>query len=556
MSVSAFLLWGCARPVPTLIIPPVPIGDGGRLIRELYRSTWVPPAGDDGLIRVGLVPSQSTIRFRALADMRIRAYSESDSWEVASPEHVKWRVEAGPLVRPPIVNHFPTVKQALLPADQRAPSAELLLWRGRGYPAARWVGPSSLENRAPREPLERWFLALTGPTTRENADRVCSKARERFKGGCQVVSRIELPPIFQGTLTAENSTFSKTFRGFLEILSPKAPVELFDFVPEERTNERTKEQYGPRLFVLPNSDGALSLVQSTSLGNYLEGVVASEIYPEAPAEALAAQAVVARTYALRFFHPEETGRPFTICASTNCQVYRGVTYKRPGPSRAVAETAGLVLFEPTGGFAETFYHSICGGHTEPRQAIWGASNRGYLVGVPDETDDHLFTPLQSDAQVAAYLDAPATSFCGTASMVKADRWRWTADFSSSAVDDLARSVGLNPPLTDIVVKKRGISGRALEVEFRNSSAAKTVGNELKIRQLFGGLLSSLFVLDTQKKDGRIDEIRIHGAGYGHGVGLCQLGSIGRAEAGQTFQQILQAYYPGTRLAPVGKGVVP
>jgi SpoIID/LytB domain protein len=546
---------GCVREQPALIIPPSPIGDGGRLVRELYRSSWTPPANDGGLLRIGIIPSRNRVRFRALAPMRIRAYSESDSWEVASPAGVVWKADAGAIVRPPIVSHFAAVRETLLGATAAPAAGDLTLWRSRGYSGARWVGPHPLDDRKTREPFERWFLALAPPTEKAAAARICDRARLRFGGSCRVISRVELPPIGEGTLTAENSTFSKSFRGFLELLSPSAPVEILDFLPEERTGETSIERYGPRLFVIPNLAGELSLVQSTSLGNYLEGVVPSEIFPEAPAAALAAQAIVARTYALRFFRHPDSDRPYLICASTDCQVYRGVTYKRDGPSTAVRATADLVLRESSGGFAETFYHSICGGHSEPRQAIWGNSNRGYLIGVSDELPGRTFAPLGSDAAVAAYLDAPATSYCGTSSFTKADRWRWSADLDRPALDALAEKVGLAPPLHDVIVRKRGVSGRALEVELRNGAVSKVIDNELRIRQTFGGLLSSLFVVEATKDGDTLQALHIRGAGYGHGVGLCQVGAVGRAEAGQTFEEILRAYYPGTLLAPLEKGVV-
>lgn len=546
---------GCVREKPTLIVPPTPIGDGGRLIRELFRSGWTPPGSDGELIRVGIVPSQKRIRFRTLAPMRIRAYSESYSWEVASPEGVIWRAEAGPVVRPPVVAHFATVQKTLLRPTERPPAADLPLWRNRGYLSARWIGPHPLGNRRSREPLERWFLTLTPPTGKESAAAVCSRVRERFKSSCQVIARVELPPISLGLLSAENGTFSKAFLGFLELLSPEAPVEVFDFLAEERNGGPSKERYGPRLFVIPNLEGELSLVQSTSLANYLEGVVAAEIYADAPLAALQSQAVVARTYALRHFKADHSGRPFLICASTNCQVYRGITTPREGPSSAVRATHNLVLREPSGSLAETFYHSICGGHTEPGETVMGITNRPYLRGVSDGLPGSPFAPLRSDAEVATYLDAPSPSFCGEASLLQKDRWRWSRRLSGQTLPELAADAGLAPPLTDIVVKTRGLSGRALQLEVRNSTAAKTIDGELAIRQLLGGLPSSLFIVETAKNGNEIHALLMRGAGFGHGAGLCQMGAIGRAEKGQTFEEILNAYYPGTRLAPLEKGVV-
>jgi SpoIID/LytB domain protein len=369
-----------------------------------------------------------------------------------------------------------------------------------------------------------------------------------------VIPRIELPPAARGILSAEGSNFSKEFEGLLELVSPRGPIEVEEFLPEERTGVRTAERFGPRLFVVPFPDATVALLQSTSFRDYLEGVVPSEIFPGADDEALRAQAIVARTYAARYDGLSEAARPYLICASTDCQVYRGVSLKKSPTSRAVRDTADLVLRTADGGLAQTYYHSICGGHTEPNSAVFGTRPQSYLAG-SDDTEAGAVRPLITDEAVAAYLDAPATAYCGLASLTKKDRWRWTVDLDASKLDDVARSLGLVPPLTALRVSKRGVSGRVLELLLETPKKRRKVTGELVIRRLLGGLLSSLFLLEPGAEDGRIRSLRIRGAGYGHGVGLCQMGAIGRAERGLDFRAILEAYYPGTSLVPLKEAVV-
>ncbi|MFH1018537.1 MAG: SpoIID/LytB domain-containing protein [Pseudomonadota bacterium] len=549
-------LFSCVKERPTLVYQSAVLGDGGRIARNLYRSYWVPPASDSDLVSVAIVPSRPKVEFRALHRMRIRAWSENASWEVASPPEVVWRVTGLGVTRPAILSYYASVDQRLVPRTGQKPVGPLLKWRTRGFKAARWIGPPAMDTQAPYATLERWILSLTAPASERGAQAVCDEANALFKAACDVASRVDLPPLGRGRLEAENGTFSKEFEGLLEILSPHGPVAVQGAATEEVRGDTSNEQYGPRLFLVPNPAGELSLVQQTAFRDYLEGVVPAELFALAPAEALKAQAVVARTFAARFNgasrltgHPlSET--PFFICSTTACQVYRGVTLKRPSSSAAVADTKDLVLRDATGDLAETFYHSTCGGHTEPRTNVMGSRSRPYLFGVSDLLPDTAALPLSTDLEVQAFLAAPPASYCGAATVAHPERWRWESRLGVSDIERVLDSLSLKPPLLDVSPGKRGASGRILEISFTTPAGKKRVVGELKIRKLLGGLPSSLFVFEAERDGGRIAGLKIHGAGRGHGVGLCQLGAVGRAERGQSYAEILAAYYPGTSLAPL------
>jgi stage II sporulation protein D len=530
-----------------LVFQSAVVGDGGLLARELYRSYWLPPSADDDLIRVGLIPSTKAIRFRTIGRARIKALGESSSWEVASPAEVTWKVESKGFVRPPTLAHFAVIKQKLFLRNAPHPNDEMLLWRERGFSGARWLGPPPMDTSVQPSRFERWLLSLTSATSKRHADAACAKAREQWNASCVTVSRVELPPVGRGILSSENGSFSKEFEGILELVSPYAPIIVRNFLPEERTGETSDEQFGGRLIIATNVSGTLALTQTTSFGNYLEGVVPSEIFPEGPQEALRAQAVVARTYAARYHSFENSTAPFSICASTMCQVYRGVTYRQPAPSAAVQATKNLVVRDADGDLADTFYHAICGGHTEPNQSIFGTRAVSYLAGVSDQIPGEPFPTLKSNASVSAYLEARPTSYCGVSDMTKQDRWRWKSELGEGAIAKVLKAQGLRPPLTGIAVERRGISGRVTHLRLTAGGRQKLVQGELKIRLLFGGLLSSLFVVEPVHSNGRITSVAFSGGGYGHGVGLCQMGSIGRAERGQTFTEILTSYFPGTRV---------
>lgn len=546
----------CARQKqPVLLIHPKPLGDGEKVLRDLYRSSWIPPATDQDFLRVGIIPSEKIIRFQALSRMRIRALSEHESWEVASPQGVIWRASAGKMIRPPIITYFATVKTRLVRFQEKIPSAPLAIWKKRGYESVRWVGPPRMDDQKKQALLERWFVSLTPPTGKKAAASVCKRVRRVWKSSCIVIARMELPQMGTGILEAENSNFSKKFHGILELVSPRSPIQVLDVLPEERTGEKIPEDFGPKLYIVPGFRNDLALVQSTSLGNYLEGVVPSEIFPRAPIEALRSQAIIARTYALRYLGMKKLPKPFSICGSTKCQVYRGVKHKKPLPSKAVQDTANIVVWEKPGHLAETFYHAICGGHTEPRAVVFGRPNRFYLQGTLDEFLPGTVSPLYRESFVQEYLNKPPSAYCGIATLTKKDRWRWSAQLDQEKLAKILKELRLTPPLTDVKILRRGISGRVLSMTFETALGSKIISGEYRIRMLLGGLLSSLFVLEKEQYENAIQTLTIQGGGYGHGVGLCQMGSIGRAEKGQTFQEILQAYYPGTILAPLNAAMV-
>src|SRR5262249_51162522 len=152
--------------------------------------------------------------------LRIRAHSEHGSWEVASPEGVIWRVEATGVSRPAVKTHFAVVERILLRHGTVPPKEAVTLWEKRGMMSARWLGPPPMDTELRPGRLERWVLSLTPGTTRSTAKRICAQAQSTWKSPCNVYARIDLPPVGRGILTAENSSFSKEFEGFLELISP------------------------------------------------------------------------------------------------------------------------------------------------------------------------------------------------------------------------------------------------------------------------------------------------------------------------------------------------
>ncbi len=558
---GVFFLHSCAPQSPTLIekyeppriiLHPKPLGNGGIITRDLFRSFWVLPANDSESIRIGIIPSATKIKLRAPHHFTIRVYGEQESYDIASPGGVTWEFEFLSIVRPPVLRYLVTVEETsvLNPKDL---SQELIQkWIRLGFPKAQWIGPPKMDSWNDDDKLKRYFVTLGIEQDRTKAESICKQqiSKKLFKS-CKVITRMDLPHLAKGKFRALASNFEKEFEGVVEIIPfKKDAVEIFDVKTSLLSQNRETLQFKANLFVVPNLENELSLVQSTSLEEYLKSVVPSEIFPESPLEALKAQTVIARTYAFQS-KDHFSDKPFLTCASTECQVYLGEKTKNIGRfvSKAVEQTRNMVLKESSGSFfAETFYHGSSGGKTDVKQGILGGAPKSYLVGTNDLMN-HQNIDLKKNDVVSQYLHSNVPTYCGNSRFAKNN---WSYNFDKNEIDTMLNKLKLHPPLRSIEVIQRGISGRAIALRLKTATEQKSVQGELQIRSLFGGLPSSFAIFEPQMGINGIKSLTILGKGSGHGVGLSQMGAIGRAIDGQNYQEILQAYYPGTILTSIDR----
>ena len=303
--------------------------------------------------------------------------------------------------------------------------------------------------------------------------------------------------------------------------------------------------YRGALQLVPTDSGIL-LVNLVPLEAYLRGVVPLEIggtrgVTDEPA--VEAQAIAARSYAAERLLATRIGRPrnprYDLLATTVDQVYGGVAAERPLADEAIAHTAGLVVLLD-GRIASAPYHSTCGGRTASATEAWRGAGAPHLREVSDRipgTDRH-------------YCDI-------------SPRFAWTRSFTTSELDTvmaryLARyaAVGAGGPgrVTDLVVADVTSSGRVGTLVVRATGGSYRVrGSDARslLRSAAGdALLSAYFSVAAERDDGQLRRVVVRGRGYGHGVGMCQWGAIGRARAGQDARTILAAYYPGTTIGPI------
>ena len=290
-------------------------------------------------------------------------------------------------------------------------------------------------------------------------------------------------------------------------------------------------------------DTGLVVVNRLSLEDYLRGVVPLEIgdRPAGERAAVEAQAVAARSYAMtRLASP---GRLYDLQSTIADQVYGGAEAERPVADAAVAATSGLVLLYG-GRIVNAPYHSTCGGSTAAlSESWWRRRDEPYLQRVSDRVP----------GTDRAYCDV-------------APRFRWTQSFTGPALQALvdrylkqyaAVPAGGPGTVRALSVDGRTPSGRVSSVTITTDRGSYTVrGDDVRwvLRSSGSEILNSTdFSVEAMVvgRDGQLDQLTLRGNGYGHGIGMCQWGAIGRARAGQDFRTILRTYYPGTTVGRAG-----
>lgn len=258
-------------------------------------------------------------------------------------------------------------------------------------------------------------------------------------------------------------------------------------------------------------------IVTISLEDYVLGVLSLEAAVEDEPEALKAQAIVSRTYALKNLG-RHSSEGFDLCSNTHCQQYMS-TEGRASENlrRAVSDTRGEVLLESSGRLAETYFHAACGGMTANIEALWGTPGPSYLGGV---RDDYCATMPNHD-----WTDEiPAPKLAG-----------------ALASDPLTAS---GKTIHDIVVTRKDPTGRAELISIEGERRRQVRGWDFKLivgRTLGWNLLkSSRF---SVQRRGSVFVFR--GSGFGHGLGLCQNGAHVMARRGASCEQILDHYFPGT-----------
>ena len=357
--------------------------------------------------------------------------------------------------------------------------------------------------------------------------------------------------------------------------------------------ERKESQSFQGTLELRASEEGLIVVNELPLEAYLISVISSEMSAYCPVELLRAHAIVARGWLLAQlqgtqnktgdiaqrasrstqeeiirWYDRENHAEFDVCADDHCQRYQGISKAfSQAAFDAVSDTRGKVLMSE-GEICDTRYAKSCGGRTEIYSAAWENMDVPYLSSIYDGEDDPdgYILPLSVESNAEAWIASSPEAYCNAASSELLSRiltsfdqetqnfYRWEVDYSGDELSeiiearlgrDLGRIVALEPI-------ERGHSGRIIRLRITGEKESFIIGKELEIRRTLARshLYSSAFVVRSEQNPatGFIERVRLIGAGWGHGVGLCQIGAAVMADIGHSHEEILAHYFRNTRLS--------
>ncbi len=336
----------------------------------------------------------------------------------------------------------------------------------------------------------------------------------------------------------------------IELRRPDAPTlrsgdASLRLVPlHEGVSFKTKNnEYDGEMILLRAKPSGLTLVNRIELETYLRGVVPWEIGRpgDESIEAVKAQAISARTYTISHLGRRET-LGFDLWDSVDDQVYRGLSGIHPVTDRAIEDTRGQILLFGDE-LVQSYYSSTCGGHTSRIDEVWPRSPIVYLQGT---------------------RDAPRgeSAWCR-----ESPHFRWSVAWSAKELGDVIRRHLPSEVDTDLgdqdigvlralVIRERDSSGRARRLAvITDRGEFEVEGDRIRwllrpARGRFGILRSTLIEIENVRSDGRLVAVRVRGGGFGHGVGMCQIGALAMSRAGHDVEQILDHYYPGSHIGPL------
>ncbi len=303
---------------------------------------------------------------------------------------------------------------------------------------------------------------------------------------------------------------------------------------------------GQRLQIRWGAQDAIDCILSAGLEYVLAGVVTSEISAKAEIGALQAQAVAARGEIMSNIGVRHAQEGFDTCSEQHCQVFYGDSAYTVDVGRKILPTSGQILTEPSGKLLSAVYSANCGGHSEANHLVWTTNPNPILCGVWDHQNPPALD-LSEEKQVADFIKNPPKCNCNNPTVEGGNRFRWNKSMTASEWKNIENQLGVGriKNITDIA---RGFSGRIYRLTFVGERGSKTVMKELNIRRLFGGFASACFVADYNRDTaGYIISGNFYGAGFGHGVGMCQTGAQSLAKQGWAFSRILAHYFPGSIL---------
>lgn len=344
-------------------------------------------------------------------------------------------------------------------------------------------------------------------------------------------------------------------------------------------------------------DDRLTAINIIPIEDYLTSVISSEMSATASLELLKAHAVISRSWLLNklkvangklkvIMHPDNTAnfelstlpsqlikwydheahKNFDVCADDHCQRYQGITRtSTPQAIEAVFATRGEVLMYE-GEICDARFSKCCGGAFEEFQNCWENVKHPYLIGQRDSKTETRLPDLTKEVEADKWIRTSPAAFCNTHNkqvlsqvlnnydQETTDFYRWRVCYSQQELSELIhKRSGIEfGKIIDLIPVERGTSGRLVRLKIVGTLRTLIIGKELEIRRTLSSshLYSSAFVVDKEYKEDEKEipsRFTLTGSGWGHGVGLCQIGAAVMGEQGYKYKEILSHYYPGSAI---------
>ena len=375
---------------------------------------------------------------------------------------------------------------------------------------------------------------------------------------------------------------------FFEPTSPQSSFDLkavtigVDFHWQRQEDQRFKGALN-----LVATDKGIVTINQVDVEEYLTSVISSEMSANASKELLKAHAVISRSWLLaqveknfnlngsvtpykscyrnnetliRWYDREDHDL-FDVCADDHCQRYQGITRaSNPIVREVIKETRGEVLMD-NDTICDARFSKCCGGVFEEFENCWEPEHHHYLEARRDDKNENDFPDLRDEVKASEWINSRPDAFCNTADaeilsqvlnnydQETTDFYRWQIHYGREELSALAKErSGIDfGQIIDLIPVERGTSGRIVRLKIVGTNRTLTIGKELEIRRTLSKshLYSSAFTVERHDIDpatGLPGSFTLTGAGWGHGVGLCQIGAAVMGAKGYSYTDILNHYF--------------
>jgi len=315
-------------------------------------------------------------------------------------------------------------------------------------------------------------------------------------------------------------------------------------------------------------ESSLFVINAIYLEDYLMCVATSEMSGDCPKALLEAQTIAARSWILAAEEKKHNHLNLDACNDDCCQRYQGITNLNQESIKAANNTRGIVLIH-NGMICDARYSKSCGGITENNNNVWDMDSKPYLCSVYDGKASKEYD-VSSDLSFSKWLSNETSSYCSPNFITEKNLdkflgnvdkqgsyYRWSVSYDNNELVSLvfAKTGKKFETIINLKTTKRGNSGRVLSLDIigvldDNTNFSLSIGSEYEIRRILHPefLYSSAFTIESNSEhNNKTNRFTLNGAGWGHGVGLCQIGALGMALDGGKTEEILLHYYQSSQI---------